>query len=424
MKKLLSLLTVLTLSLCIVACDKDDTPTQTPAPEMVTSDVLDSSVQISDGLTTTCSDGPQLAFDTQYGIVYSTLLVGLFGNYGESRGRIHLACFPASQPTNVKTIEIAKEANVYGPQVLYIGSGTVRVFYEKNSMSQDSSEHYTVYKEYNYLYDTLSEEREVKIKLEDGSKVPLNTINQFNYLQSKGFTGYERDYHDEANISCSTLKRGKDEKGKNCVYGVITSYLAQPILFRSYDNLATLEPFAVMPNLVQYEFDYAIMDSTIYGIYRTNRESDSISLITSPDMGKTWSTPTNVKGSIQCRPRIINYANSILYAYNIYNGETQHRPAVYGGRTNVQLRLGTDFTNNDNNKLVADVHSIYGISNIALIDIVGDVYMAYGTSVSALDYQNGTAMDQNNNGNKIVRAKDATRFVKLGDLTFTKTSLA
>ena len=125
----------------------------------------------------------------------------------------------------------------------------------------------------------------------------------------------------------------------------------------------------------------------IYGIYRTNRESDSISLITSPDMGKTWSTPTNVKGSIQCRPRIINYANSILYAYNIYNGETQHRPAVYGGRTNVQLRLGTDFTNNDNNKLVADVHSIYGISNIAVIDIVGDVYMAYGTSVSALDYQ-------------------------------------
>ena len=57
---------------------------------------------------------------------------------------------------------------------------------------------------------------------------------------------------------------------------------------------------------------------------------------------------------------------------------------------------------------VADLYSKYGIVNVCLADILGDVYLAYSTSVLALEYQNG---------NRLVRGKDAIRYLNLGDLS-------
>ena len=45
--------------------------------------------------------------------------------------------------------------------------------------------------------------------------------------------------------------------------------------------------------------------------------------------------------------------------------------------------------------------------NVGLVDILNDVYMAFSTSQLALEYQNG---------NPLVRGKDAIRYVKLGDV--------
>ena len=56
---------------------------------------------------------------------------------------------------------------------------------------------------------------------------------------------------------------------------------------------------------------------------------------------------------------------------------------------------------------VADLYSEYGIVNVGLVEILNDIYMAYSTSELALEYQNG---------NPLVRGKDAIRYIKLGNL--------
>ena len=103
---------------------------------------------------------------------------------------------------------------------------------------------------------------------------------------------------------------------------------------------------------------------------------------------------------------MIVYNSHILICYNYYNGDTKNRPSIQQGRTSVRLRYGE---NNDpnTNTLVADIYSKYGIVNVCLVDIMNDIYFSYSTSVCALEYQNG---------NPLVRGKDAIRYIKLGDL--------
>ena len=71
------------------------------------------------------------------------------------------------------------------------------------------------------------------------------------------------------------------------------------------------------------------------------------------------------------------------------------------GRTSIKLAYGEEKT------VVADLYRKYGMVNIAIVDILNDVYLAYSTSELALEYQNG---------NSKVRGKDSIRYVKLGDL--------
>ena len=96
---------------------------------------LDASVQINNGLTETSADGGCMAFDSKYGIMLCAYMPGRQGRYGESRGRISLSYFPASQPTNIRFVTIADGKDVYCPNILGLGDGKVRVFYECNSCS-------------------------------------------------------------------------------------------------------------------------------------------------------------------------------------------------------------------------------------------------------------------------------------------------
>ena len=64
--------------------------------------LLEHSVQINDGLTQTSGDGSTLVFDRKYGIMFCAYMPGFQGHYGESRGKIALSCFPATQPTNIR----------------------------------------------------------------------------------------------------------------------------------------------------------------------------------------------------------------------------------------------------------------------------------------------------------------------------------
>ncbi len=365
------------------------------------SQILKSSVQINNGFTDTSADGANLYFDKKYGIMFCVYMPGPQGHYGESRGRISLSYFPASQPGNIRYVDIVSGNDEYVPNIVGLGEGKVRVLYEKNSRAD--CDHEICYKDFDMFSEALSEEKTVMLKREDGEVVPLCQTEQYAYLRHRGFKNQRYRDREQICICGHTITPHTDGR----LYGAISSFYAEPILYRSEDNMETVEFFAICPYSAQYEFDYKFLGDKIYAIGRTDKDIDCVYFASSSDMGKTWSEPIYCKDSIQCKPRIMVYDDHILTACNFYNPDTGKRPEIQQGRTEVKLFYGENADPNLNT-VIADLHSPYGIVNISLIDILGDIYMAYSTSELALEYQNG---------NPLVRGKDALRYVKLGNFT-------
>ncbi len=357
--------------------------------------ILQHAVQINNGLTETSADGAGLAFDKKYGIMFCAYMPGPQGHYGESRGKIALSYFPASQPTNIRFVTIATGEDVYCQNIFGLGEGRVRVLYEKNSRAE--GDHVTCFRDYDYLTDTLSEEEVVQLLKEDGELVPLCESEQYAYLAKNGHFNHTYRCTEQISFGSHTIFKGND----GYIYGTVTSYVAEPILYRSKDDLKTLEFFAVCPFAAQYEMDYKFVGDTIHAVFRTEKDLGSIHYTYSTDMGKTWAEPLSFENSIQCRPRIINYKDSFLISYNYFNDDTKNRPEIQQGRTSIKLVYGETLEE------VMDLYSKCGIVNVCLLDILNDVYLAYSTSELALEYQNG---------NPKVRGKDAIRYVKLGNL--------
>ena len=364
------------------------------------SELLKHSVQISDGLKETSADGASLAFDSKYGVMFCAYMPGLQGNYGESRGRISLSYFPASQPTNIKFVEVAVERGAYCPNILSLGNGRVRVFYEKDSLAE--GDHYIAYKDFDFLTEKLSDENILMLKRDDGATVPLTTSEQFSYLEKNGYTAHTLMHTEQIAFGSHTIFRADD----GYVYGAVTSYLAEPILYRSRDDLKSLEFFAVCPYPAQYELDYKFLDGKICAVFRTPAERDSIYYTESADFGKTWSEPRLIPDSVSCRPRVINYAGKLLVIANHFNSDTENRPAIQQGRTVVRMYLLGDGEPSFE-RATFELYSKCGMVNVSAIDILGDLYFAYSTSRLALEYQNG---------NPKVRGKDAIRYLYIGDL--------
>ena len=377
---------------------------------MITSEILKNSVQINDGLTQTSADGVNMVFDVKYGIMFCLYMPGNQGSYGESRGRICLTYFPASQPTNTRTIEVASGHTEYVPQIIGLGDGKVRLLYEEESKSD--SDHILSYKDFDYITGTLTDKKTIMLRKDDGSLVPLTQGEEFRYLEERGYNNHTYLCTEQIVLGGHTVFTYED----GYHYGAISTYLSEVILYRSKDNLATFEFFAICPYVAQYEFDYKILDGKIYAIFRTNRDVNSISYTTSNDMGKTWSEPIEIEESIQCRPRVIIHNGHILMSYNYFNDYTGNRPPIQQGRTAIRLRLG-EMDNPHDNPIVADLVSRYGIVNVALTDVYGDVYLAYSTSELALECQNYLMQTAYVTDAPVGRGKDAIRYVKLGDLT-------
>lgn len=367
---------------------------------MKQSEILNYSVQINNGLKETSGDGASLVFDSKYGITFCAYMPGHQGCYGESRGRISLSYFPASQPTNIKFVEVSTDHDVYCQNAFGLGDGKVRIIYEKDS--RKDGDHDMCYKDFDFLTETLSEEKVMMLKKDNGDIVKLTTSEQFKYLEERGFNNHTYLKTEQISFGSHTIFRSED----GYVYGVITSYLAEPILYRSSDNLATLEFFAVCPYTAQYEMDYKFLNGKIYANFRTPPERNSIFYTTSNDMGKTWSEPQVIEDSVSCRSRVINYGEHILMVVNHYNEDTGNRPDIQQGRTSLRFYFAENGTPCKEN-MVLELYSKCGMVNVCALNILGDVYIAYSTSELALEYQNG---------NPKVRGKDAVRFVKLGDL--------
>ena len=359
---------------------------------------LENSVQISDGLTETSADGAFLAFDKKYGIMFCSYMPGKQGCYGESRSKVALSYFPATQPTNIRFVTIAEGNDEYCEFCVSLGDGKVRVIYEKNSRAE--GDHIAYYKDFNAITNELSEEKVIMLKKTDGTLTPLCCSEVFSYLKNLGYTNQKFKHTEQWAICCQYV----DEDGKG--YGAYTTEYSEPVLYSSNDNFATVEFFATYPKPVQYEFGYRFLNDKLYAIYRTDVSKDSIYCVTSSDKGKTWSEPVLIEDSVSCRPGIICYKGKILIAYNHFNDDTGSRPNIQQGRTSVRFKYG-DAENPANNPIVAEIYRKYGTVNLSMIDLFNDVYFAFSTSEAALEYQNG---------NPAVRGKDAIRYIKLGDV--------
>ena len=361
-------------------------------------DLLDRSVQINDGLTQTSADGPCLVFDKKYGIMFCSYMPGFQGRYGESRGKVSLSYFPASQPTNIRFVDIADGNDVYCPTCLGLGDGKVRVIYEKDS--REDGDHRICYKDFDFRTENLSEEKFVLVRRGDGTVTPLCLSEVFVYLDTLGLHNHSYCKTEQ----WATTGIFTDEVGMH--YGCYTSLCAEPVLYRSDDCMETVEFFAAYPKTAEYEFVYRFLDGTIYAIFRTPPERNSLYYTTSPDMGKTWTEPVLLEDSVSCRPSMLCYGGHILMVYNYYNPNTENRPAIQQGRTTLRFRYG-EAADPNHNPLVAELYRKGGMVNISVTEILGDIYLAFSTSELALEYQNG---------NPLVRGKDSIRYVKLGNL--------
>lgn len=355
------------------------------------------STQINDGLHETCADGASLAFDAKYGIMFCAYMPGYHGDYGESRGKIHLSYFPASQPTNIRYVEVARGEDVYVPNILGLGDGCVRVFYERNS--RKDGDHTICFRDFNFITEILTEEKIISVKKEDGTLTPLCLSAVNCYLDKNGFCDHV--YRASEQMIFGGFTPFRDEEGYT--YGALPNELSEVVLFRSKDNMETVEFFAIYPRKVQYEFDYKMLDGKIYALYRTTKQETGNTFSYSEDGGKTWSEPANMENSIECRPRVIISGGRVVLAYNYFCDNCGKRPKVIMGRTAIKICT----LEGGEVKELLDLYSKYGIVNVALCDVLGDVYLAYSTSHSALEYQNGTPY---------VRGKDAIRFICLGDI--------
>jgi len=367
-----------------------------------TSQIFSTSVQINDGFHETSADGASLAFDKKYGIMFCAYMPGKQCRYGESRNKVMLSYFPATQPTNIRYITVAEGHDEFCNNILGLGDGKVRIFYEKDSY--EDFDHDICYKDFDFVTETLSEEKVMMLKCEDGSIKKLHYSAVISYLEERGYNNHEYLASEQFSIGGGGTFY-KDADGY--AYGAATSYYQEPVLFRSKDDLATVEFFAVFPYPAQYEFEYKILDGKIYAIYRTDNKENGNSFTTSPDMGKTWTEPIAIDESITGRPRMIHYDGGLLMAYNYSNEKVTNKRVLCTNRTAIKLRL---VDNDDPNKctVAADLVNKWGIVNISITEILGNVYLAYSTSEAPLEVINYGGPDP------VVHGKDAMRYVKLG----------
>jgi len=366
---------------------------------------FNNSVQINDGFCETSADGACLAFDKKYGIMFCAYMPGKQCCYGESRGKIKLSYFPATQPANIRYITVAEGRDEYCNNILSLGDGKVRIFYETNSYAD--CDHDVCYRDFDFMTETLSEEKVMMLKGEGGKLQKLHLSAAFSYLEARGYHNHK--YLDSEQISIGGGGSFCTEDD-GFVYGAVTSYLQEPVLFRSDDNLATVEFFAICPYAAQYEFDYKFLNGKIYAIFRTDKKENGIAFTMSNDMGSSWTEPVAIEESINCRPRLMHYDGGLLMAYNYSNRETENKRIHSTNRTAIKLRL-VDNDNPNRCTVAADLVNTEGIVNISLAEILGNVYLAYSTSEAPLEYINYDGPDD-----PVVHGKDAMRYVKLGYL--------
>ena len=353
-------------------------------------------VQINDGLTQTAACASTIAYDKANGLVFVSYMTGLAKHYGESTGKICLSVFPPSQPENVRhrTIDIGvgESRGVVCTANYLIADGKTRIMF-----TTTRGELATYYRDYDFITDTISERTEVFLRTENGD-VRLNNTTYKEYLNNLGFY-----VESTAAPIINKVTKYRDE----FYTAVSIEDLCYPILCKIKDNI--LIPFAICPEAITYEFRYFVNDDGIFAMYRfppDDHKTGHAAYTTSNDGGKTWNT-TIFEDGVQSRIDIMEYYEKPLIVYNYKSDKcVENFPDMHNFRNAIKIVY--------DGGVIFDWFSKYGIVEHELVNINGDIYMAFSNCPQALSTQNGAAWIED--GRPVEQGKEAIQWTKIGYL--------
>ena len=349
--------------------------------------------QINDGLNETAACASTTVYDKANGLMFVCYMTGIKKRYGESTGKICLSVFSPSQPENARRriidVGVGQSRGLLCNAMYLVGDGKVRIMF-----STTRGELASYYRDYDFFEDVVSERVEVFLNF-SGNLVTLNKDSYTKYVESKGL----------------------HVVGENPIINKITSYngefytaisndsLGYPILCKIHENI--LEPFAICPEPMTYEFRYFINDNGIFGVYRVPPDDHGtahIAFTASTDNGVNWSTEIYEDG-IQSRPDIIEYYGKPLIIYNYKSDKSiENFPLMHNHRNAIKMLY--------DGKVVFDWFTKYGIVEHSTVSICGDLYMAFSNCPQALSTENGGAWLEN--GHRVEQGKEAIQWAKIG----------
>ena len=351
-------------------------------------------VQINDGLTQTAACSSATAYDKANGLVFIAYMTGLPKRYGESTGKICLSVFAPSQPENVRhrIIDngIGQSRGVICNAIYLVDDARVRIMF-----TTSRGELATYYRDYDFYTDTVTERNEVFLRTEYGD-VRLNNTSYKAYLAERGLI-VESDM--EPIVNKVTSYKGE------YYTAVSEDDLGYPILCKIKDNI--LEPFAICPEPMTYEFRYFINDDGIFAMYRfppDDHLTGHAAYTVSKDGGKTWSTKIFEDG-VQSRPDIMEYYGKPLIVYNYKSEEAiENFPPMHNHRNAIKMIY--------DGEVIFDYFTKYGIVEHETISICGDLYMVFSNCPQALSTVNGKAWMED--GRSVEQGKEAIQWAKIG----------
>ena len=357
-------------------------------------------VQISDGLTETAACGCATLYDKANGLMFVSYMTGLPKRYGESTGKICLSVFAPSQPENCRRRIIdegvGQSRGVICSAIHLIGDAKVRLIF-----TTSRGELATYCRDYDFYNDTLSERREVFFRTEKGD-VRLNNESYVAYLEDHGY----KVVHDVRPGMEPIVNKVTTYKGE--LYTAITlDDKSNPTLCKIEDNI--LVPFAICSEETCYEFRYYVSDDGIFGTLRIppdNHLTGHAGFTVSKDGGKTWETKIYEDG-VQSRLDITEYYGKPLLVYNYKSDKSiENFPHMHNFRNSIKMVY--------DGEVIFDFFTKYGIVEHELVNIRGDLYMAFSNCPQALSTENGGAWIED--GIPVEQGKEAIQWAKLGYL--------
>ncbi|MBQ6597232.1 MAG: hypothetical protein IJH79_06730 [Lentisphaeria bacterium] len=154
-------------------------------------------------------------------------------------------------------------------------------------------------------------------------------------------------------------------------YGMITSSLSYPILFRCRDGM-TFEFCGVIPALAKYECQTAVLNGKIYALLRGASGDE----FWEADEGEWQFRPCGRLGMSETRPQLMRYDDSLLLAYS-RSGVLPNR--IRDGRNNITILAG-------NSEKLSEYETVFqavdemGIVYYDIVNCNGDLYMIWSNS--------------------------------------------